>query len=158
MTKPKWEKEMEEYFDKMTDEDFRDFLEDTGYEFYKNVKTPLTGVPELDALEDDSLTLSVDSCHPQFADWSVYTPLHTITLEESIGISAFPIDNVTLDESSVWILAPWASMKDVVIAPWFSIKDVNLQMNFGESLPVVFCYDIKGITADDYPDQYQLAA
>lgn len=52
MTKPKWEKEMEDYFGNMTDEDFRDFLKETEYDFYKNVKTPLTGVPELDALED----------------------------------------------------------------------------------------------------------
>ena len=33
-----WEKEMEEFFDNMTDEDFQQFLVDTKYEYYSKFK------------------------------------------------------------------------------------------------------------------------
>ena len=50
--KPKWEVEMEDYFAGMTEGDFRDFLKETDYEFYKNVRTPIMGIKELDSLDD----------------------------------------------------------------------------------------------------------
>lgn len=59
MSKPKWEKEMEEYINGMSTKEFDKFLEETKYEFYKNVKTPLMGIPELDSLDDPPLDLSL---------------------------------------------------------------------------------------------------
>ncbi|MEI8183849.1 MAG: hypothetical protein WCG29_14215 [Desulfomonile sp.] len=55
MSKPKWEKEMEEYINGMTAEEFRDFLQDTGYEFYKNVKTSFLGLIGLESSKEVSL-------------------------------------------------------------------------------------------------------
>jgi hypothetical protein len=52
MKKPKWEVEMEEFINGMSEEQFQKFLEETGYEFYKNVKTPVIGLKCLDDLED----------------------------------------------------------------------------------------------------------
>jgi hypothetical protein len=60
----KWKREMKEYFDRMTDKDFRDFLEKTGYDFYKNVKTSFLGLKNLTP-EDDLASVFHCSHRPQ---------------------------------------------------------------------------------------------
>jgi len=52
MKKPKWEKDMEDFINGMSEEEFQKFLDETGYEFYKNVKTPYMGLRGLDSLDE----------------------------------------------------------------------------------------------------------
>ena len=54
MKKPKLETDMENYINNMTEEEFNVFLEDTGYDYYKNVKTSFLGLKGLEPQKDDN--------------------------------------------------------------------------------------------------------
>jgi hypothetical protein len=54
MKKPKLETDMENYINNMTEEEFTGFLEDTGYDYYKNVKTSFLGLKGLEPQKDDN--------------------------------------------------------------------------------------------------------
>lgn len=135
MTKPKWEKEMEKYIHGMTDDDFQNFLVETDYEFYKNVKTPLTGIPELDALEND--------------------PLLAFTANSSLG--RFHIENATLDESLAWLSISWSEKKDVGSLLPSSAGKADVWMVLPDT-SMITCYDIKRLIVEDDEYIYKLAA
>ena len=54
MKKPKLETDMENYINNMTEEEFNVFLEDTGYDYYKNVKTSFLVLKGLEPQMDDN--------------------------------------------------------------------------------------------------------
>ncbi len=161
MSKPKWEKEMEEYINGMTEEAFRDFLEDTGYEFYKNVRTPLMGLKELDSLDDPLPINPPYSGHTQPSIWLDYDHIVKLEFDKNVKspmLSPIDVENVVFDESSSWLFASWDSLNDVDAYPWRPVNEVDFRTAFQGVSCAVICSDIRMLSVKDDEVEYELAA
>lgn len=161
MGKPKWEKEMEEYVNRMTEDEVRDFLQETKYEFYKNVKTSFLGLKGLDPLDDPSVDLS-----RSLYSWPTISlsckQLQEFVFDTNSIVVKWPSDleikNVLSDKSSTHFFTTWVTVKDINIYAWPTTYEVDFQGVLKAAASVAVCTDVKKLMEKDDTSQYDLAA
>jgi hypothetical protein len=158
MRKPKWEQEMEDYVNGMTEEEVREFLEDTKYEFYKNVKTSFLGLKGLDTPNDHPAGFVWPSDDQSLAS-SIWTQSNDVGLcSDSSKTFVTCTVNVSFAQASIEMLAPWVSSKKTAVRSTPFSRDVEFQEMLSKLALVRERSDIRNISERDKGTQYDLAA
>jgi len=127
MRKPKWETEMEEYVNGMTEEEVRAFLKNTKYDFYKNVKTSYLGLKGVESA--DHFIDTILSCEYQpsteFGCMVPYEIDFNLTDEFIFESSILRIESISSDDATKQDLMDWFSETDRSAYPESLIPDID---------------------------------